>query len=373
MGNPAMAFIKVGDLMACIQKRRRKNGKLAYTAIVRMRGFPTACKTFDKYGDARVWASNKQLHLEAENQGAAVASKNITADQMIERYIENILEIKSAKKRYIEGQRRQLEWWKGKLKGVRLCNLSPIIINDCKEELAGKNYKTRRPATVNRYIAAINHVINTAIKEWGWIADNPITKITRPKEPKGRIRYLSDLERDRLLNACRTINSKPLNEIVLMALSTGARKSEILKLKRIDIDWHRKVAVAHETKNSEPRQLYLSQSLIDLLTNWINRAPDSDWLFPALRGKSYLCIEKEWRTALRLAGVKDFRFHDLRHTAASYMAMNGASPADIAEALGHKSYDMVKRYAHLSTTHVANVVISMSERFLNTTQEGQQP
>ena len=72
-----------------------------------------------------------------------------------------------------------------------------------------------------------------------------------------------------------------------------------------------------------------------------------------------------WEKALREAQVKDFRFHDLRHTAASYLAMNGASLAEIAEILGHKTLAMVKRYAHFCETHTAGVVARMNERFFS--------
>ena len=354
--------------MAYIQKRPRKNGKATFTATVRMSGFPTKCATFDKYGDAKEWAAMHESHLKKEKHGSVVAARNATVGEMIQRYMDNVLQSKSAKKNYIHNQRLQLEWWKAQLNTMRLCNLTPFVLNDCKEELAGKNYARRSPATVNRYLAALNHVINTAIKEWGWLSENPLGKITRPKEPAGRVRYLTDHERTRLLDACRVCISKPLYIIVVFALSTGARKGEILRLKKADVDLQRQVAVAYDTKNGEPRQLYLGSWLVALLEPLMN-AGSSPWLFPARGGKVPVNIEKEWLDARQKAGIKDFRFHDLRHTAASYMAMNGASPADIAEALGHKSYDMVKRYAHLSTTHVAKVVTSMGERFLTPTAE----
>jgi integrase len=357
--------------MAYIQKRLRKNGKAAFMAVVRKSGFPMKCKTFDRYADAREWANINESNVQKEKMGTALAAKNTTVGEMITRYLDNVLESKAAKESYINIQRKQLQWWRNKLRDLRLCHLTPYIINDCKEELAGRNFSRRTPATINRYLAALNHVINTAIREWGWLEQNPITKVNKPKEPPGRTRYLLESELEALLSQCKKCERKPLYLIVLFALSTGARKSEILRLKRKDMDLVRNVAVAYDTKNGEPRQLYLSGNLSRLLADHIDKHQhrSTQWVFPANRGKSYVNIEAEWRAALKAAGVKDFRFHDLRHTSASYMAMNGASPADIAEALGHKSYDMVKRYTHLSTTHVAKVVTSMSEKFL--TQQGE--
>lgn len=357
--------------MAYIQKRPRKNGKATFTATVRLAGQPVQCETFEKYAEAKAWADKTENDMKSRRMGAGYASTKHTVDEMIDRYMQHVLITKSQKKRYIEGQRIQLKWWKKRLQGCTLANLTHHAIADAVEALAGKAHRVRRPATVNRYLAALNHVINTAIKDWGWMVENPITKVARPKEPRGRVRFLSDDERERLLNACRLCFRKPLYLIVVFAISTGARKSEILRLKKADVDLQRQVAVAYDTKNGEPRQLYLWPHLCSLLERQLydDTFHKSEWVFPARRGKVPVNIEKEWRTAMRIAGIKDFRFHDLRHTAASYMAMNGASPADIAEALGHKSYDMVKRYAHLSTTHVAKVVTSMGERFLTPTAE----
>lgn len=359
--------------MAYIEKRTLKNGAARFIATVRVRGFPTQSATFDKQSMARDWARGIENDMRAGRYGGEIVSRKYTVAQMVDRYIASVLESKTDNIGFIAKQRQQLEWWKVRIGDCQLSNLTPFIINDCKEELAGRNYSVRSPGTVNCYLSAFNHVINTAIKEWGWISTNPISKITKPKEPRGRVRYLIEKERQDLLLACKREMKKPLYLIVLLALCTGARKSEILGIKRKDVDFKRRVAVVYDTKNGEPRQLYLSDITCSLLKEWMDRRKHTKprLVFPR-RGdsKEPINIEAEWRRALKRAGIEDFRFHDLRHTAASYMAMNGASPSDIAEALGHKSYDMVKRYSHLSTTHVGNVVRSMNEKVL--ASEGEQ-
>jgi len=357
--------------MASIEKRISKTGAVSYRAMVRMRGFPPKSATFEKKADARDWAHGIEADMRAGKYGADLIAQKYTVADMIRRYVDTVLENKTDNAGFIETQRTQLEWWAGRLASCRLNNLTPFLINDCKDELAGRNFRLRAPGTVNRYLAALNHVINTAVKEWGWMAANPISKISKPKEPQGRARFLADSERDALLAACKLETRKPLYLIVLMALSTGARKSEILNMKVKDVDLARQVAVAYDTKNGDNRQLYLYGRLCDLLAEHMKKPrAKSSLLFPSRTGYR-LNIEEEWRRALRRAGIEDFRFHDLRHTAASYMAMNGASPGEIGEALGHKSYDMVKRYAHLSTTHVGGVVRAMNEKIFGQ-QEGAQ-
>lgn len=350
--------------MASIEKRRLKDGTVRYRALIRRPGFPSESRTFAKRRDAERWAKRKELDMDAVKYGNAHVAQSQTVCAMIDRYLETVLPAKSCSARYVETQRKQLLWWRRQLSGCALCNLSPYLLSDCKETLAGSGYSRRSPATVNRYLAALNHVLNTAVKSWGWLDANPLERVAKAKEPRGRVRFLSDAEREALLAAAAREQGKPMFLIILFAIATGARKSEILNLKKRDVDFERGVAVAYDTKNGDPRQLYLSQGLCGLLSDYLaHQLVRSPFVFAARTGGA-MDISREWDRVRSRAGLHDFRFHDLRHTAASYLAMNGASPADIAEALGHRSYDMVKRYAHMHKTHVAKVVTAMSDKLL---------
>lgn len=128
-----------------------------------------------------------------------------------------------------------------------------------------KRNQLRTPATVNRYFAALSHVFTVAIKEWQWIEENPLLKITKPKEPRGRIRFLSDEERQGLLEICKTSENKILYMVVVLALSTGARRMELLGLHWKDVDLQRGVIILHETKNGERRVLTLSGHALKLM------------------------------------------------------------------------------------------------------------
>jgi integrase len=212
-------------------------------------------------------------------------------------------------------------------------------------------------------MTSLSGVYTTAINEWGWLEINPVKKVAKPAEPQGRVRFLSDDERARLLEACKLCPNPILYTVVVVALSTGARKSEILTLKWRQVDFERNVIRLENTKNKERRALPLvgkAHELVFALKT--ENTHDTDYVFPRPDGRKPVEIKRSWHWAIRKAEIKDFRFHDLRHSAASYLAMNGATLAEIAEVLGHKTLQMVKRYAHMSEQHTIAVVERMNKK-----------
>ncbi len=189
-------------------------------------------------------------------------------------------------------------------------------------------------------------------------------KISKLSEPRGRVRFLDDDERERLLEACKALASPYLHILVVLALSTGARHGELINLRWSDIDWQRRVITLHDTKNKERRLLPLVHYALKLMEAHSKvRNIASDLVFPSPSNPMKVWDSRSsWVSVLKKANIQDFRFHDLRHSCASYLAMNGASIAEIAEVLGHKTLQMVKRYAHLSEAHTAKVVQRMNER-----------
>jgi integrase len=217
-------------------------------------------------------------------------------------------------------------------------------------------------------MAALSHAFTIAVREWGWIEDSPMRKVTKPKESRGRVRFLSDEERNRLLKACRESSNPYLYPVVVLALSTGMRRGEIMDLTWDKVDLSRGRAILHETKNGDYRAAPLAGHALELLKELAKvRRIDSNLLFPSKeiqpqKPQKPVDLRDPWDAAVERAGIHDFRFHDLRHSAASYLAMNGASLSEIAEVLGHKTLQMVKRYAHLSEGHTASVVASMNQK-----------
>jgi integrase len=349
--------------MATIQERVNGAGKKSYRVQVRLKGFPMQTATFDRKTDAKKWSQQTEAAIREGRHFKTTESKKHTLADLINRYIKDTLPSKP--KSYVK-QKQQLELWKKEIGRYTLAEITPSLLAEQRDHFLNTitlRGKKRTPATVNRYMAALSHAFTIAIKEWGWLESNPLLKVTKPKEPRGRIRFLSDKERSDLLEACKQSSYKPLYLIIVLCLSTGARKMEIIGLQWKDVDFSRQVITLHETKNGERRLLPLSGLALGLLKEHATiRQLKSDLVFPGISGKKPIDIRSPWMKAITQAGITDFRFHDLRHSAASYLAMNGATLAEIADILGHKTLQMVKRYAHLSEAHTASVVAKMNER-----------
>ncbi|NEL74389.1 MAG: site-specific integrase, partial [Xanthomonas perforans] len=177
------------------------------------------------------------------------------------------------------------------------------------------------------------------------------------QESKGRERFLSEPERLALLAACDASDCAALAPLVRLALATGARRGELLGLQWEHVDLDRRTARFIDTKNGENRTVPLATGVTQMLQAM---ARTTGPIFP-ITGPM---LDKPWRAACVSAGLGDFRFHDLRHSAASYLAMSGASLMDIAAILGHKTLAMVKRYSHLSEQHTKSAIDRMAEKFL---------
>ena len=191
--------------------------------------------------------------------------------------------------------------------------------------------------------------------------------ITKPKAARGRVRFLSDDERERLLIACKESKNKQLYLCVILAISTGMRQAELFGLKWPDVDLYNGFLILHQTKNGERRRIPLAGLGLELLQEHAKvRRLDTPLLFPGTLNKNKpIDLRTPFEKALKTAGINDFHWHDLRHCCASYLAMNGASLGEIAEVLGHKTLGMVQRYAHLSESHVSSVVGSMNKKIFS--------
>ena len=205
------------------------------------------------------------------------------------------------------------------------------------------------------------------------------------KEPPGRIRYLTLEEYDRLLIALdpETLRENPYNAgrdfsqllnvylrpIVLVALHSGLRRSEILSLRRQSIDWQNRRIIVEHTKNGERRIIPMNGTLYETLRRLPARL-DSDSLFPGVKPN---IVTLAFRRAVKRAKIVDFRFHDLRHSFASHLTMGGANLRAIQTLLGHKDLRMTMRYSHLSPEHLQGAVKALDSVFTAEPQKKKQP
>jgi len=220
----------------------------------------------------------------------------------------------------------------------------------------------RSGATLNRYLAALAAVYTWAKRQRlvprGF--ESPTKHVEKHEESRGRVRFLKDDERERLLTACTASAWPRLFLLVLLAITSGARRGELLMLRWCDIDFERAEARigddenddARKTKNGDARTLILLPQVIEELERFAPKDAETSTALvfrSRLRPSQAYASAQPFRDALEDAGIKNFRFHDLRHTAASYMAQKGASLLEIADTLGHRQLRMVQRYAHLNT------------------------
>jgi integrase len=186
-----------------------------------------------------------------------------------------------------------------------------------------------------------------------------VERVSKSKENKGRVRYLEDVELPRFLAACRKHDDLYL--AVLLSLTTGGRQAEIMSLRwgQIDLKAGRATLHAGTTKNDDARVLPLVGEAYTLLQERAKvRRLSDDRIFPPTRlaKKSvFLNLRTPFMTALKEAAISNFHWHDLRHTCASYLMMNGVTPLEIAKVLGHRTMAMVARYSHLSPGRVVEL------------------
>jgi len=214
--------------------------------------------------------------------------------------------------------------------------------------------------TVRNELTVLRHLLRLCHRKWGYL--DRVPEIELPQAPRGRTRFLTEDEITRLLTACAKSKNQHLTAIVTLAINTGMRKGEIMGLtwERVDLakylGFNARITL-YDTKNGEPRGVPLNKAAVGTLSTL---EPDSakceGEVFKRKNGKDWGQMRTAFEKAVERAGLLNFRFHDLRHTAASHLAMRGRPLKEIQEVLGHKSFSMTLRYAHLSPMHLRTAV-----------------
>ena len=383
--------------MAVIRERKSASGVKSYHVQVRIRGFPPQTQTFKSKTLAKELAALTETDLKAGRLLPRVIAERHTVSDLLTRYRKEVLPLKKAK--FIRDQTVHLDWWEAKLGRYSLAQLNSNVIGQARialstEPIGKKSVKVqtkdakgntitktvqedrvRAPATVVRYMGALSHALNTAVNEWGWIDKSPMIGVRKPKVDNERRRFLSDEEIQRVLTEAKGSENRFLYTVVLLALSTGMRLTEIMSLRwrnvLVEDGADMGLLVMEKTKNGDARTSPLAEDAFKAVMvlrdkakkDNADRVPANQLLFPSdtVENKP-VEIRKAWETCRKRAELDDFRFHDLRHTAGSLLAMSGASTREIAEVLGHKTMAMAKRYSHLTQKHLGSVVANMNQR-----------
>lgn len=353
--------------MATIEKRERQKG-IVYQVDIRVSGYPRQKKTFRRLTDAKAWAAKTESEIHSgQFRPLNRKSQRKTFSDVLDRYQGEVLphlaeSTQRAAQTYLKHWRRALgEYGLSFITAEQISKLMNELAKIPDQRSSAKTSKPKSRKTLKHYRDTLEVLFKKAVS-WGWLGINPmdgVEPITKIRNE--RVRFLSDDERERLLDACRTSPNSLLYPIVIFALATGSRKGEILNLFLSDIDLERHMAILRDTKNGETRSVPIVGHLNEVLTEQIGLSNDTynqflpsknqRYLFPRRDLKAPIDIRKAWENALVKAKITDFRFHDLRHSTASYLAMQGATLLEIADMLGHKTLQMVKRYSHLSADH----------------------
>jgi len=336
--------------MASIQKITGINNT-SYRVFIRHIGERSISKTFQTKAKALQFIHQVEANEDERLSFNRSSTTKITLVKLIKRYLyEEYSGTRPAE------ERRKLQHWINQIGYMFIVNITRTDIKQGLRELPSK----LSPASINRYKASVSAVFSYACRTYD-LPDNPAKHIPALPENNARTRFLSEAERLPLFEACRASEWPKLYLLVLLAITTGARKGELLNLKWSDIDLERFTAYVATTKNGQPKVLPLTSSVI----NELKRLVDSEHsliFHSKLKPSQPFRFYKLWKKALQEADVKDFRFHDLRHTTASYLAQSGASLLEIADVLGHKQISVTQRYAHLCIEHKSKLINEVMSR-----------
>ena len=318
--------------MASIRKRGHRR-----EVRVRHKNKPTKCKTFTSKADALSWANKTEYLIETEAH--TITSPTLSLSGAAARYIdEHMCRHKGAESA-----------------GYRLRNIITALGAD--KSLSGlsstdiASYRNQRlqevsSGSVRRELIILSGLFQAAIHEWGYTnIINPVRGVKMPADSPRRTRRLSQCEKDLLLTHAKLKGPRYLFMAIYLALKTGMRQSEIIRLRRSDIDFERCLIELRDTKNGEPRLVPLTQSAMRELRSFYH---SDDVVFPVTRSG----LQNAFRKTLRRLDIVNLRFHDLRHEAISGFFEQGLSMPEVQLLSGHKTVEQLMRYSHAGIAKV---------------------
>lgn len=344
-----------------------------WKALVRKNGWPTNIKAFRTKRDAEDWARRTEDEMVRGVHIVRATAERMTMEAALKRYTAEVTPTKRPSSQEAE-QRRAAILTKHLGKYSLAALTSEIIAQFRDERLAGTDRKDdngnpmpRANNTVRLELALLGHLFTIAIKEWRvGLPANPVLNIRRPAPGPGRNRRLTAEEEKRLFKAVDQHSNPMLRLIVRIALETGMRASEIVTLRRMQVDTKRRIVRLLETKNTSPRTVPLSAKATALFREALDhpvRLIDTDLIFfgePGRDGKRHpYQFNPAWLAVKKSAGLKDVHFHDLRHEAVSRFVEAGFSDQEVSAISGHKSMQMLKRYTHLRAEDLVEKIDSV--------------
>ncbi len=327
-----------------------KTPSSTWKAIIRRVGWPTSAKTFRTKRDAEDWARRTEDEMVRGVFIQRTPSEKMLVSVALQRYVQEVVPTKKESTQRREGARiREIDTYFEK---YSLAAVTPDLVAKFRDARLAEGKANN---SVRLELALLGHLFNVAIREWHiGLAYNPVTNIRKPSAGEGRDRRLAKHEQEKLLSAVDQHTNPMLGWIVRIAIETGMRHSEILGLRRSQIDLTKRVARLSDTKNESARTVPLTRMATAAFSQALNnpiRPFDTDLIFfgePGKSGKrSPYQFSKTWQVIKKSLGMADLHFHDLRHEAVSQLVEAGLSDQEVASISGHKSMQMLRRYTHL--------------------------
>jgi integrase len=339
--------------MGAISQRTTNKGPTTWQAKIRRKGHPFLSASFASRTDAEEWVRKVEAEFDANrvvlaaDKARAKLSKShnpahLPLGYLIDRYIAEV----TPTKRSATTEAIQLKAMKRQsIAAYTLSQLTPQVLREWRDHRLTKVSGD----TVNRGLNTLSHLIETARKEWGAaIAENPVSLIRRPKPNPSRERRLMPGEEVALLTSADRGKGGFLRSVIILAIETGMRRSEIVGLEWEHIHLERRYLHLTVTKNGSPRGVPLSRKALAVLEALPER---SGSVFP---GVTVEAVKRAFQNACKRCGIVDLRFHDLRHEAISRLFEKGLNPMEAASISGHKTLSMLKRYTHLDAGKLAS-------------------
>jgi integrase len=265
-----------------------------------------------------------------------VQRKKVALDQILDDYFDSC---KARKVHDLDCIELKSSWWKSFFSGQSAKGIKPSDLESARTILA-QGFKD---ATINKYFSVLKAAFFLALRN-GKVEKNPVCQIRMLKLNNARTRFLNDEEEERLI-AVLPAEYQPMTKL---AINTGLRKMELFSLQWADLNFQQRVIMVRESKSGESRTVPMNSTVMDTFKSIVRRI-DSPFVFPGnLPGTHRTDLPKSWEKFLETAGIKNFVWHDLRHTFGSRLAMKGVDIYTISKLMGHKTITMTQRYAHLS-------------------------
>ncbi|MGZ5199200.1 MAG: tyrosine-type recombinase/integrase [Telluria sp.] len=321
-----------------------------WKAIIRKQGWPITSKTFRTKRDATDWARSAEDEMVRGVYISRAGAERLTVKEAVQRYLREVTPTKKTTTQ--RSEKITAEHLIGFLGKYSMAALSSDLVASYRDHRVAAG---RSNNTVRIELAMLSNLFAIAIQEWGLgLTHNPVAAIRKPNPGKGRDRRLSGDEEKRLLEAVEKYSNPMLGWIVRIAIETGMRQSEILNLRKGQVDLASRVVRLTDTKNNSARTVPLTAPATAALKSAVEnplRPKNSDLVFFGEPGKDGqrrpYQFTKIWAGIKETLGISDLHFHDLRHEAVSRLVEGGLSDQEVATISGHKSMQMLRRYTHL--------------------------